>query len=337
MENRDRLSEHKKLERLEHLLDYFEKLLGPVEASELPKVVPCDEPILYIMGCARSGTSLVYEYLSRSGLFTYPTNFVSRFHYAPYLGARLQEMLFEADFRGEMLHEGGEEAFASRLGKTRGILSPHEFWYFWRRFFTFGEDQQLDEAGLDPTMGARFIRELRAFQSVAGLPLVLKGMILNWNIPYLASLYARSYFLWVTRATQTNAESLVRSRQEFFGDVRKWYSFKPPGYHRILHLQPHEQAIWQVLETNAAISEGLARLPVSQVFEVDYEAFCGSPRSIVEEICERWNVSMPHTMHDLPSSFEVHNRSDQVAVDWDCAINRARAFAVPRGGPAARE
>jgi len=263
-------------------------------------------------------------------LFTYPTNLVSRFYYAPYLGARLQEMLFDVDFQGEMQIARNDEAFSSRLGKTRGILSPHEFWYFWRRFFEFGEDQLLEEASFDPTKGVEFIRELRAFQSVKWLPLVLKGMMLNWNIPYLASLYDRSCFLFVRRETMANAESLVRTREEFFGDVRKWYSFKPPGFCSVLHLEPQEQAIWQVLETNAAIQCGLTQLCASQIFEVDYEEFCHDPWVVIEQIGERWKKPLPRPDCDLPRSFEVRTRNNQCGIDWDAAIQRARSFATQR-------
>ena len=58
----------------------------------------------------------------------------------------------------------------------------------------------------------------------------------------------------------SNAQSLVRARQEYFGDLKQWYSFKPPGYENVLGLDPFHQCAWQVLETNAAIEEGLAKI-----------------------------------------------------------------------------
>ena len=108
-----------------------------------------DHPIIFIMGCARSGTTLVSQYLARSREFCYPTNFISRFYYAPYIGALLQRLMFDLDTKGELFGSFKEAVdFKSVLGKTKAASSPNEFWYYWRRFFKFGEIQKLDDAQL---------------------------------------------------------------------------------------------------------------------------------------------------------------------------------------------
>ena len=61
-------------------------------------------------------------------------------------------------------------------------------------FFSFGGTQELDISALNKIDRDGFIRELRAFQAVEDKPLILKGMILNWHIPFLADLYPESYF-----------------------------------------------------------------------------------------------------------------------------------------------
>lgn len=171
MDNKKRLIEHQKPEELEELLKYFENLFNPLEEKEISDIDLCDEPILYIMGCARSGSTLVYQYLTESGLFTYPTNFISRFYYAPYLGAKLQQMLIEYDFREEIFTKNKTSLFTSNLGKTKGVMSPHEFWYFWRRFFIFGDIQKLSPEVIKDVNTDKFIKDLRAFQSVKKITL----------------------------------------------------------------------------------------------------------------------------------------------------------------------
>lgn len=326
----DRLEQHRKPDALETGLRYFERLLGPLERREIERVALCDEPILYLMGCARSGSTLVHQYLSQSGLFTFPTNFISRFHYAPYLGARLQEMLFAADFRGEITGGPGDACFASDLGKTQGPLSPHEFWYFWRRFADFGDEQKLTPRGIAAFDGATFIRELRAFQSVSARPLVLKGMILNWDIPLLAGQYERSYFLFVHRRLEANADSLVRARRRFFGDERRWYSFKPPGYADVLELDPYRQTAWQVVCTNSAVEAGLATLPEDRVFRVGYEAFCERPQILLQAICDRWRRHVPANAGGLPPNFAVREEFRNAPVDWSEVIASVREFIARR-------
>jgi hypothetical protein len=322
----ERFASHRKPARLEELLRYFEGLLGPLEQQEAAGAKLGDQPHLYIVGCARSGSTLVYQYLAESGLFTYPTNFMSRFYYAPYVGARLQEMMVEADFGGELFPAALEQGFQSRLGKTRGALAPHEFWYFWRRFFTFGDVQRLTSQELAQVDGKGFLHELRAMQSVKQLPLLLKGMILNWHIPFLASLYPRSYFLFVRRDAQANALSLVDARREFFGDVNQWYSFKPPGNERVTSMDALHQTAWQVLETNAAVTEGLGRIPPERSFVLDYEAFCDSPRLVIDEICERWGMSASLEVSRLPESFNISRGRDAGDVNWANVLERVKSM-----------
>jgi len=319
-----RTSDYQRPKELEEQLAYFASLLGPIESREVARLPLGDEPIVYVMGCPRSGTTLVYQYLSATGLFAYPTNFLSRFYYAPYLGARLQRMLFDCDFREEITAAIGDASFQSDLGKTKGPLAPHEFWYFWRRFFQFADTHQMSDEELAACDGAGFMRELRALQSVFARPLVLKGMILNWSLPYLAGLYEQSYFVIVQRDTAAAASSLLRARREFFGDEQNWYSFKPPGYDRVLDLSPPQQTAWQVVATNNGVAAGAAQVPAQRIISVRYEDFCENPRQLVEEITRRWDGETPQLAEELPAKFDLRRREDEH--DWASIIESIQPY-----------
>ncbi|MGH8224391.1 MAG: sulfotransferase [Woeseiaceae bacterium] len=327
--NQGRRAPHRRPAKLEAWLARFERLLGPLELRELEGAQVCDEPILCLMGCARSGSTLVFQYLARAGMFTYPTNFLSRFYYAPYIGAQLQEMLYGADFRGEVVPGSDADAFNSDLGKTRGPLAPHEFWYFWRRFFNFGVNQQLSASEVEAADWELFLRELRAMQGVRALPLLLKGMILNWNIADLASLWERLHFIFVRRDVAANADSLVRARRRFFGDESRWYSFKPPGFEATLELDARQQAAWQVLATNATVEQSLARLPVARSLEVDYGEFCADPAATLRAIGERWGIETGDVAPGLPRSFEATQHQEKT-VNWKALVEDVKErFRLP--------
>ena len=100
MDNSERRAEHQKPQRLEELLRYFNALLDPLEDQEVARVTY--DGLYLFSRRVHFGSTLLFQYLAATGLFTYPTNFVSRFYYAPYIGARLQEMLFDADQAGEI-------------------------------------------------------------------------------------------------------------------------------------------------------------------------------------------------------------------------------------------
>lgn len=297
MSNSRRRSEHQKPEALEASLKEVSGLILSANEQLATSVHPSDLPIVFVLGCARSGTTLVYQSLAYSGAFCYPTNFLSRFYAAPILGAKLQHLLYSQDFLGEMLGfgDGNPSPFLSNLGKTRGPLAPHEFWYFWRRFFQFGNDQGqlLGESDL-----RGFSSEIRCTQTVLGGPMVMKGMILNWQLELLYSCIPNTYFLFVQRDLQANARSLLEARKEFFGDESQWYSFKPPGYEKLLSHAALDQTRWQVQATNDAVESSLSRLPESRVFRVEFDAFRGSPKQELQTVIDRLGLDC-----ELPGDF----------------------------------
>lgn len=323
----DRVPGYRRPDELESLLRFFEARLGPVEQREIADLDLCNEPIVYVMGCARSGTTLIYQYLAQSGLFAYPSNFLSRFYYAPYLGAQLQKMLFDCDFRGEITSEAHAATFASQLGKTQGALAPHEFWYFWRRFFRFGETQQLSDEELNGIDGQACVRELRALQTAFDQPLVLKGMILNWHVPYLAGLDDNSYFVIVERDVAHNAQSLLRARREFSGTENAWYSFKPPGWRDVLSLPAPHQTAWQVLATNAALEQGAAAIRPQRVCRIKYEEFCANPQRLLVDVADRCGCALPTPAAGLPAKFDIRGGKDEH--DWPRILREIESLLQP--------
>src|SRR5699024_10587460 len=115
-------------------------------------------PVLFIVGNARSGTTLLYQWLASTGLFAYPSNIISRFYNAPYIVALIHKMFIDYDKFGELSGDR-KLSFNSTLGKTKGPASPHEFWYFWRRFFEFEDIQKLNDQQLANIGGKTFVRE----------------------------------------------------------------------------------------------------------------------------------------------------------------------------------
>jgi hypothetical protein len=287
LKNKERDIKHQRKEEVEEILLQLERLISPVEQDAVQGFVEPELPVILIMGCARSGSTFLMQALADSGAFCYPTNLMSRFYYAPYIGSLLQRLLIDYDYKGEILGAENKMTFQSELGKTAGANSPHEFWYFWRRFFQFGSLQRLSDQDLEGVETHLFLKELASIQAVFQQPLLMKGMILNWNIPFLARIMKTAHFVFIEREILFNAQSLLSARQQFFGDKNKWYSFLPPEYEEIRSLTPEEQVVQQVAVTNRAIEEGLSQLPNDRFTKLAYEDLCQDPTAVVEEILKQ--------------------------------------------------
>ena len=285
----ERQKQFQRNEKLEELLLELNGMLAPAEIEVAKKFKAPRYPVILLVGCARSGTTLLMQWLASIGEFAYPTNFLSRFYAAPYIGARIQQMLSAPQyyFRDEMSDFGSEFSFQSNLGKTTGVLAPNDFYYFWRRFFPYGEIQYLDNKLLKQVETAGFLSELSAIESVFDKPFAMKGLLINWNIPFIDSLFERMLFIHVKRHPHYNAQSLLEARERFFGDRKQWYSLKPREYYGLEKLDPFQQVAGQVFYTKRAIENGLNQVNTSRYLKITYDDFCESPRAVYDRIAEK--------------------------------------------------
>jgi len=186
-------------------------------------------PVVLIMGLPRSGTTLFFQWLAESKHWGYPSNIVSRFYGAPYIGARVQQILLENDYKNEITGFQKTDPYFSSLGKTKGAAAPHEFWYFWRRFFPLCEDADIvSPETLEKVDTARLNAELATLEAALEKPLAMKAMLLNWHIPFLDKAFEKVLFVHVKRDPIYVMQSILEGRQKNFGSIEQWYAFKPP-------------------------------------------------------------------------------------------------------------
>lgn len=297
---------------LEEMLQHINGLLQPVESGIISGYKSPRYPTVLIVGCARSGSTLLLQWLANLGVFAYPTNLLSRFYAAPYVGALIQRLLTDPayNFNNEILDFNSPIDFRSNLGKTQGALAPNEFWYFWRRFFEFDELQELSPDALARVPIDDFVAELAALEHAFRKPLAMKAMILNWHLPFLAQALEKVLFLHIKREPLYNAQSLLEARQKYYGDTHFWYSFKPPEFQLLKDLEPHQQVAGQVFFTNAAIERGLKHLPAAKWLAVSYEDFCAAPESTYRSIRQRMEAQ-GYNLPDFPGSLESFATTNQ--------------------------
>lgn len=298
---------HRRDNKLESLLKEVNGMLFPAEKEAIYKFEAPKFPIIFLVGCPRSGTTLFMQWLASLGYFCYPTNLLSRFYNAPYIGAKIQLMLTKHDFNNELFDFNSTGNFESKIGKTKGALAPNEFWYFWRRFFHFSENSFLEESQLQSVDSKLFISELAAIENAFGMPFALKAMIINWNIPFISSLFDKAVFIHMKRNSFYNIQSILNARKDYFGDIRAWYSFKPPEYDMLKSCDPYEQVAGQVYYTNNAIEKGFEVISDDKKIILDYDEFCNSPVDTFCQLTQKLETQGYNALwnYDGPSSFKI--------------------------------
>ena len=291
MKNDSRRRHFQRNEQLEVLLSEINGILESAENIAIEKYRMPQYPVLLIIGCGRSGTTLMLQWLAKTGKFSYPSNLLSRFYAAPFIGAKIQHLLTNPvfNFRDELIDLVSEPNYKSDLGKTRGSLAPNEFWYFWRRFFPYEEIQFLKDDQLAAVDSKRFVSELAALEAAFEKPLALKAMIINFNIPFVSSILDKALFIHVVREPLYNAQSLLEARENFFGTTKRWYSFKPIQYNSLKFLEPCAQVAGQVYFTNQNIDRGMQQIPKTKSLTIHYEDFCNDPAHVFDAIKRKFN------------------------------------------------
>lgn len=307
-------------EKLERLLEELNDLLAPVEAKVIAEYRMPRYPVVFVVGVPRCGSTLMMQWLANTGRFAYPTNLLSRFSRAPFVGAKIQQLLADPEysFRDEILDFAHELSFSSSLGKTTGALSPNEFWYFWRRFIPNTEPQYLDRETLSKVKSAEFVAELAAIESVFGRPWAMKGIILELNIPFLSSILDKALFLFVRRHPFYNIQSLLESRARYFGNRRDWYSIKPREYEVLKDLDPFDQVAGQVYFTNRGIQKGLDQIDTARTLVVGYEDFCNNPKLAFDQIVTRFHQLGVHVHWEYEGPRQFTSANQVRLPEQDC-------------------
>lgn len=324
-ENEFRSQKYRKNFELESALKELNELIEPLSTAHNREPVL---PIILIMGAPRSGSTLLYQFLASSNAFSFPSNLVARFYRNPYFGIRLQQILFDFDSNNELALKGSAEGYESKLGKTQGALAPSEFWYYWREYFKFDSINMLNEEELSKVKSKQFLSKLSAFEILYNKPLLMKGMLLNWNIPFLYSIYPKFIFINLRRKIIPNAHSLLYARVEYFNDKSKWYSFMPPEYPTLKKLSPIEQVVGQVHYTELAVEKGLSSVPDSNKINISYEEFCENPSLLIDSLNDklrRVDEKMKLKL-DTPTTFLVSKSSENMNVrdqlEYQAAVNK---------------
>jgi len=236
--------------------------LEPVDALLRRKHARPDVPIVFIVGAPRSGTTVLYQLIAEYLDVGFVNNRMARYFAAPIVGA--------------MLHGrtgGGHElALSSKYGRTGGDLSPHEFSWFWHYYGDFRlnddlSDEELSHIDWQPVKSA-----LEGLAGYFKRPLVLKNInFVSYQIAWLKRLLPGAKFIWIRRDARYTMQSILRVREDEYGDRHAWWSVRPRDAHDWRDRTPVEQVAHQIDDISRAIETAFANVPVEDRLMLEYE------------------------------------------------------------------
>lgn len=288
-------------EQIDDIIRNANEWLKDMELSFLSSFSEPEGPVFFIVGAPRSGTTLLLQTIINHFNLGYINNLVARFWNAPVTGA--------AYFRS-VSQSNKPVSYASRGGFTDGFSGPHEFGYFWKRFFLYGETHALDKEKHEKIDTITLNREIAGLEKVFGKPMIFKNpAALSLQVDFLGRYIPNSYFIYIRRDPFYIAQSLYLKRIEIFGDAGTWYSVKPDSYLQLKDRPPVEQVAGQVTDTIRKMEKDIAALPADRVTAFDYESFCPNPARILGQCDPLMKYLSPDWREELGKlSFRVNNQ-----------------------------
>lgn len=278
-------------------------LLAPLEDQITADLEAPELPVVFIIGAPRSGTTLTYQLLVARGGFAYISNFLARFWQVPSIGIHLENAV---GLREKTYHTD----FTSEYGRTRGWLEPHEFGYFWDRWFDQGQtSHKLDRKQLSRVDIKRLRRVVASIENGYGAPVVFANNTwCTFQIEYLARVFPTSLFVVCEREPLYIAQSILIGRRRL-QDSQTWWSVRPLGHEAVQDQPWWKQIGWQVSETIREMHAGLERVAEGRQVKVQYEELCQDPVAKLENIVERardLGATLPPA-RPIPDRFDCTN------------------------------
>ncbi len=235
-------------------------------------------PAIFLVGPARSGTSLLYKVLCLHPETAFISNWVARFPERPWLAAlnRLARR-FPGEARRVWFAGGGNAYVYGRRRTLRERLFP----------MPVEGEPVFARCGVPdgPAPGSALRRAVaRICRFAGGSVFVNKRVANNRRIPFLAAAFPEARFLWIVRDGRAVAYSL--SRVDWWeGSVVWWYGGTPAQW------VAEGRDPWELCARNwvaelQAVEEGIQAVPADRVLRLSYESLVADPPGTLRRVAE---------------------------------------------------
>jgi len=263
--------------------EFFAKLLIPIdlllrgsEKRKLQNSTDSSEPIILILGGSRSGTTLLYQTLTRYLNVSYIDNFIASFINSPISAYKLFHKLIRRPKKG----------FDNYFGSVKGFGGPNDAFFLWNRWL--GEDRNHVSVEMSDKSKHEMKTFFNAWLQTTKKPFLNKNNRNSLCAPMLGEILPNMYFVEIYRNPVFVAQSLVLSRRIVQGSAKLgWGLLSKDSENTQDPLVYIDDICRQVQEVNQVIDQNRAAITSERYFRISYEEFCANPKRLVKEISSK--------------------------------------------------
>lgn len=229
-----------------------------------------EQPIIFVCGPPRSGTTLVAQTLIKHLPLYYFNNFTSLFPNAPLVATKLFGRKYEL--------KNTRVGQRSLYGRTKGLWAPNDALYFWDRWR--GNRRHRVPEKIEQQQTHRIKEFFGAVESHSGKGLINKNNSLFTYAHIIAEILPTAHFVCLDRQEVYLAQSLLEAAWFIHADQKLPYGMQYPEIYELSE-KPIDSGIEQLAET---VTEHKRRIQVlrsklgpNRLTLVAYEEFCENP------------------------------------------------------------
>lgn len=267
------------------------------------------KPII-IIGCPRSGTTLLFTLLNSSPEI-YSLYEESRFLFRHfYLKKEKEGKFFNND---ELLNSDMSEGDKYRL------LTDFHNHSFKSRFLGQFINKGIRKYSATRWL-AKYLAKINGLCKTKNYRLVEKTPRNCFKVELLTDLFPDARFIFIKRDGKSNISSLIQGwkkrKKESFDEIKRipridkelnfsnfdgklWRFAMPPGWQDYVDGSLEEACAYQWLKSNQEALKGLAKVPEAQKITVSYEDLVADTPSVIRQICDFAEIEYNSTIKKL--------------------------------------
>ncbi|MEZ4617986.1 MAG: sulfotransferase [Caldilineaceae bacterium] len=245
-------------------------LLQRWEHERYRKATTPQQPLIFVCGAPRTGTTLTAQVLIHNLPVTYINNMTAVFSRSPITAS----LAFCRPNQNQAI------SFNSYYGKSSGFAGPNDALYLWDRWF--GKDRSVIPTTLDGENRQAMVQFFAAYEAAFQRPLITKNNNLNTYASLVADALENAYFICMTRDPLYHAQALLRARREIHGDETLAYGISRPATEEPENFV--EDICRQTLFHAEMIQQQQALVGADRFWIVPYEEFCAAPAQLVTRV-----------------------------------------------------
>ena len=253
---------------------------------------------IFIVSNARSGSTLLYQVITRHFNVCYFSNFICSLHESPICAAMIARL-----FNGC----NPPNLFSNRYGKTTGWNSPNQGENIWKRWFNDLYDYKYVNIPITKEQIRSARNTIFMIQKFFNAPFVAKWQPLSLRISEIVSILPSALFIYLKRKPEFIAQSILCSRRDLWGDEKRWFSTKPRNYEAIKDKSALEQIYAQITNIEKNIENDINMIGINRCLAVTYEELCKSPKRVMTMIKSLYEINQTSDFliirNEIPSSF----------------------------------